>query len=229
MTTAGVHNGEPGVEDVSKGRARNGQVGDVRVVPPRAPRRPRQRIPMVQSPRAVTLPVGGAILVSADERLARLQSTARDLAESPDVWRPRVCQDTDERWYVPLLADEHCEAWLLGWPVGEGIELHDHGNSSAAVYVVEGTLVETFVDPADRMRPGGVPHERTLPADSLVSFGPDHIHDIVNPGDRLALSIHVYSPRLRSMTFYRHFPEHGLVAVRSQMCEPVALPVSTAV
>ena len=143
-------------------------------------------------------------------------AVAKQLAESPEIWWPRVRRGCDERWYVPLAEGEGFEAWLLGWPVGEGIELHDHGASSGAVAVVEGTLLETHVQVSDWLRPGGRLRHRRLPEGALVSFGPDHIHDVVNGGARQALSIHVYSPRLRSMTFYENRPDRGLAAVRTE-------------
>jgi len=149
-----------------------------------------------------------------------LAALARELADSPEIWWPRVQCDSGQRWYVPLLEDEHVEAWLLGWPVGEGIELHDHGSSSGALAVVEGTLLETYIQGNDWVRPGGRLRHRRLPEGALVSFGPDHIHDVVNGGPRRALSIHVYSPRLRSMTFYENRPDRGLAAVRTALSRP---------
>lgn len=64
------------------------------------------------------------------------------------------------------------------------------------------------------------PRHRRLPEGALVSFGPDHIHDVVNGGARQALSIHAYSPRLRSMTFYENRPDRGLAAVRTEVSAP---------
>jgi predicted metal-dependent enzyme (double-stranded beta helix superfamily) len=145
---------------------------------------------------------------------------ASELAESPELWSPRVRRDTGERWYVPLLEDDDFEAWLLGWPVGEGIELHDHGSSFGALVVVEGSLLETYVEASDWVRPGGRLRHRRLPEGALVSFAPDHIHDVVNAGSRQALSIHVYAPRLRSMTFYENRPDRGLAAVRTEVSRP---------
>jgi mannose-6-phosphate isomerase-like protein (cupin superfamily) len=141
---------------------------------------------------------------------------ARELADSPEIWWPRVRRDTSDRWYVPLLETEDIESWLLGWPFGEGIELHDHGDSSGAMFVLEGSLRETYLAASEWMRPGGHLRHRRLSAGQLVTFGPDHIHDVVNGGRRQALSIHVYSPRLRSMTFYEHRPDRGLAAVRTE-------------
>ena len=147
-------------------------------------------------------------------------SIARELAASPEIWWPRVRRGSGRRWYELILGDADFEAWLLGWPVGEGIELHDHGASSGAVVVVEGTLMETYVDTAKGLRPGGRLRHRVLHQGELVSFGPDHIHDVVNGGQGPALSIHVYSPRLRSMTFYENRPDRGLAAVRTEVSRP---------
>ena len=148
--------------------------------------------------------------------LAAPSAIARALADAPELWWPRVRRDTGTRWYVPLLESDDFEAWLLGWPVGEGIELHDHGPSSGALVVVEGTLLETSVQVCEWARPGGRLQHFRLSKGDLVSFGPDRIHDVVNGGDCLALSIHVYSPRLRSMTFYENVPDRGLAAVRTE-------------
>ena len=166
-----------------------------------------------------------------------LAEIVQELADSPEIWWPKVRRATGERWYVPLLQDDICEAWLLGWPSGGGIELHDHGTSSGALVVVEGALLETSIAASDWVRPGGrpfpsgsrrryqgetpwPPRHRRLPEGALVSFGPDHIHDVVNGGAGQALSIHAYSPRLRSMTFYENRPDRGLTAVRTESSAP---------
>ncbi len=146
--------------------------------------------------------------------IASLASVARELAESPEHWWPKVRRAGGTRWYEPLAEEPGFEAWLLGWPLGQGIELHDHGSSSGALVVVEGILSETHVG-----RGGHLFHRRLLEGD-LVSFGPDHIHDVVNAGPGRALSIHVYSPRLRSMTFYENRPGRGLAAVRTEASRP---------
>src|ERR1700704_4464507 len=89
-------------------------------------------------------------------------SIARRLAKSPEIWWPRCRRDSGRRWYAPLVEEEDFEAWLLGWPVGQGIELHDHGSSSGALVVVEGTLTETYVEACDWARPGGMLRHRLL-------------------------------------------------------------------
>jgi hypothetical protein len=147
-------------------------------------------------------------------------SIARKLVDSPELWWPRVRRDSGQRWYVRLLEEPGFEAWLLGWPVGEGIELHDHGSSSGALIVVEGMLLETYVEASGWLRPGARLKHRRLVGGDAVAFGPDHIHDVVNGGGRQALSIHVYSPRLRSMTFYENTADRGLAAVRTEVSRP---------
>jgi predicted metal-dependent enzyme (double-stranded beta helix superfamily) len=149
-----------------------------------------------------------------------LAEIVQELADSPEIWWPKVQRSTGERWYVPLLQDDAFEAWVLGWPIGGGIELHDHGASSGALMVVEGTLLETYIGASEWVRPGGRLRHRRLPEGALVSFGPEHIHDVVNGGARQALSIHAYSPRLRSMTFYENRPDRGLAAVRTEVSTP---------
>ena len=149
-----------------------------------------------------------------------LAEIVQELADSPEIWWPKVRRASGERWYVPLLQDDVFEAWLLGWPAGGGIELHDHGASSGALMVVEGTLLETYIGASSWVRPGGRLRHRRLPEGALVSFGPDHIHDVVNGGAGQALSIHAYSPRLRSMTFYENRPDRGLAAVRTEVSAP---------
>jgi predicted metal-dependent enzyme (double-stranded beta helix superfamily) len=105
---------------------------------------------------------------------------------------------------------------LIGWPPGRGLELHDHGDSCGTIYVVEGSLFETYTTLSAAHGGRGLRH-RELTTGSLVAFGPEHIHDVVNHGPGRALSIHLYTPRLRSMTFYEHVPSRGLIPVRTDL------------
>src|ERR1700722_15710177 len=43
----------------------------------------------------------------------------------------------------------------------------------------------------------------TIESGGTLRFGGRHVHDIVNAGDTPAISVHVYAPRLTSMTYYR--------------------------
>ena len=140
-----------------------------------------------------------------------LATVAQGWASQPEVWRPLVRHDAGGRWVAPLAVNEHSEVWLQGWPVGEHVELHDHGGVSGALCVVEGRLAETFAAGPDATRL----RRRRLDTGAVSAFGPDYIHDVVNAGQTQALSIQVYSPRLVSMTFYA-VRRGGLEPVRSE-------------
>ncbi len=119
------------------------------------------------------------------------------------------------RWWRPLGATSRWDAWLEGWPPGDAIELHDHGGSTAVVRVLAGRLLETWLDD------GGGLRRRRLEAGSSVWLPRQHVHDLVNVDAVPALSVHVYSPPLRTMTWYAPTPRGGAVPLR-------CLPVSSA-
>ena len=112
----------------------------------------------------------------------------------------------------PGALDTHCrswrlmartpdfDAWLIAWPKGGKVELHDHGTSTGAVSVISGALVEAVPRRDDAGRLTLVRHE--LQAGATLGFGAGHVHDVTNESDEHALSLHVYSPALTSMTFY---------------------------
>ncbi len=100
-----------------------------------------------------------------------------------------------------MASSDAFEAWVIAWPPGGAIELHDHGGSAGAVVVAAGELIETSVV----SRPSGdvALETKTIAMGGSIGFGGHHIHDVVNSGDAPAISVHVYAPRLTSMTYYR--------------------------
>jgi hypothetical protein len=120
---------------------------------------------------------------------------------------------------------EACDAWLIAWPIGGTIQLHDHGESSGAIVVVSGTLEETRIK---RNVAGAYePTRRTLLAGGVPgSFSQHEIHDVTNAGPAAALSLHVYSPRLTTMTFYELLGDKVVVRTREEVAddEPEARP-----
>ncbi|WP_326596049.1 cysteine dioxygenase [Streptomyces sp. NBC_01803] len=147
---------------------------------------------------------------------ARLAATARRFAAHPRTWRPFVRFTRPDRWYRRLELTADYEVWLLTWLPGQGTEIHDHGGSSGAFTVVDGTLAErAFPAPGRR---GAVP-ARPLDIGGLRSFGPRYIHEVRNEGTLPAVSIHVYGPALSSQSFYRRDADGVLTLDRT---EPVA-------
>jgi len=146
-------------------------------------------------------PSGVSIDIGYAEPLgpADLSAIATSLVVRAFSW-PGMRRPTERRWDV-MAASATFEAWVIAWPPGGAIELHDHGGSFGAVAVVAGALNETAVV----SQPAGAIALRTMtigPGHS-ISFPEHHVHDIVNSGDTPAISVHVYAPRLTSMTYYR--------------------------
>lgn len=144
----------------------------------------------------LTLPPAPRSGVARPE-LARtdLGRTALDLAADVELWWPALRFSREERVHTRLYADEHLEAWLLTWMPGQGTEMHDHGGSAGALAVLSGWLHESV--------PGARgPVGRWLRPGSVQAFGPDHVHEVLNCTDSPAVSLHVYAPRLHTMTRY---------------------------
>jgi hypothetical protein len=144
----------------------------------------------------------------------QLVEIARAVAEAEPYWRPLVRHDPVARWFLRLGATARVETWLLGWTQGQRTELHDHGGSAGAVYVVDGTLTEDSIDEA------GEPLQ-SLPwqAGSAHCFGAGHVHALRNLAPEAATSIHVYSPPLSSMTYYRRERAGLLIPARTEACD----------
>lgn len=158
---------------------------------------------------------------------APLTDLAQVLASCPAVWAPLAVHDPDHRSHVRLTTGPGWEAYLITWPSGHGVEVHDHGGSAGAVAVVAGSLIELVAHAP--VRPGRTPIEKAnlvrhrLSAGTVREVPAGRIHDVVNTGRFPATSIHVYGPALETMTFYddelrptrteRVFPERPLLAL----------------
>jgi Cysteine dioxygenase type I len=114
-----------------------------------------------------------------------------------------------ERKYELLELTDDVEIWAIHWPQGRGLELHDHGGSVGALWVVAGSLEEHYLQGRRTVA------HRTLITGGGASFGPAYIHDVVNAESAPATSIHAYSPPMPSMTFYRQEAQ-GLVVDRAE-------------
>ncbi len=103
--------------------------------------------------------------------------------------------------YAPLLDTELYDAWLIVWSPDSMLDLHDHGESVGAVVVAVGRLVEghgaRWVD--------GPLRTRTLSAGGGCIVPTWPVQTISNPGPERALSVHIYSPPVRSTTL--HVPQ----------------------
>ena len=113
------------------------------------------------------------------------------VAERPHLWRHHVRFDAAARWSMRLHADDDLDVWLISWTPDQSTALHDHGGSAGALTVVDGRLTELTAAPHDLHR-----FVRRELAPGLVrSFGPRHIHDVINAGGPPAVSVHAYPRR----------------------------------
>ena len=136
-----------------------------------------------------------------------LSSIASGLGAVTVPWELRTGHVPLERRYERLLITPVYEAWVICWPVGTALDLHDHGGSAGAFTVVAGQLEETTVE-------HGVVDVRRYQPGETATFGPAHVHEMANGGDRLATSVHVYSPPLSVMEYYQRDAQGALVAAR---------------
>ena len=136
----------------------------------------------------------------------RLLDQVRCMALHVAPWRGPL--PLTERRYQLLERTADYEVWVISWPVGVGLLLHDHGGSAGAFQVVDGVLEETSTTVRGRRL-----RRRLIGPGQGKSFGAEYVHSIVNPETAPATSVHVYSPPLTSMTFYSQSPS-GLIVSR---------------
>jgi hypothetical protein len=137
-----------------------------------------------------------------------LLDLAKEHAGTTDAWAEPSVSLTERSYELVSLTDD-VEVWVIHWPAGGSLQLHDHGGSSGAFWVVGGTLEERYLT-NDR----SLAHRR-IGAASGAGFGPRYVHDVRNGGTAPATSVHAYSPPMPGMTFYRTSPA-GLVAERTE-------------
>jgi hypothetical protein len=129
----------------------------------------------------------------------RLAGLLETVAADPRLWEPCVRHEPSSRWYGSLFRDDVVDLWLLTWQQDNSTDLHDHGGSSGAFRVLSGSLAE--FRPTSGPRGAGLArHARTV--GETVAFGPRLVHDVHNVEATAAVSLHVYSPPLTSMTYY---------------------------
>jgi hypothetical protein len=127
-----------------------------------------------------------------------LASASRWLADAAiGGWADLIGPLPQQRSYRRIVASPNLEAWVILWPEGGRLQLHDHGGASGALTVVSGSLDERFL--AEGRGPGGY---RRIAAGQGVSFDGSYIHDVYNPHPVPATSVHIYSSASRAMRFY---------------------------
>ncbi|MDQ1425937.1 MAG: hypothetical protein QOD72_3435 [Acidimicrobiaceae bacterium] len=135
-----------------------------------------------------------------------LAAIAAGLAAVTVPWELGLGEVPTERRFHRVLATDAYEAWVICWPSGESLEMHDHGGSAGAFSVVTGNLDEATIE-------AGVKLVRTFGPGDTAAFAASRVHAVANRGDAVATSVHVYSPPLSSMVYYAPDDSGSLVAV----------------
>ncbi|WP_260196013.1 cysteine dioxygenase [Actinophytocola gossypii] len=144
---------------------------------------------------------------------AELREIVTEIAEKPEEWVESVRFDLTRRFYSRLHRTDSHEVWLICWDIGQDTLLHDHGGSVGAFTVVRGSLTEDH----GSVRRTGLRTRRHRAGDT-VGFGADYLHNLVNVGTEPTVSVHAYSPPLRSMNFYCWLPT-GMHHLREISCD----------
>jgi hypothetical protein len=136
-----------------------------------------------------------------------LAAIAAGLAAVTVPWELAVSGEVPtERRFHRVLATDAYEAWVICWPSGESLDMHDHGGSAGAFSIVSGELDEATIE-------SGVKVVRTFGPGDTTAFAASQVHAVANRGNAVATSVHVYSPPLSSMIYYQSDDSGSLVAV----------------
>lgn len=79
---------------------------------------------------------------------------------------------------------------------GQDTGLHDHGDSSGAVAVVQGAVRE------ERYVNRTLAHELDFVAGETLTFSPAVVHRVHHSGDEPTVTLHAYSPPLHGSSAY---------------------------
>ena len=131
----------------------------------------------------------------------RAQSVLFDLLRDRSEWLAlarRLETAPGGRAWARVFDSPDADGWLIAWGPSSRVGAHDHGGSRGAVHVLQGALVETYR--ATVAEPGE--HIRRIARGATVGIPHDRVHDVANGIAGISLSLHVYAPRLTTMTFY---------------------------
>lgn len=132
----------------------------------------------------------------------QLERFAAALAARPERWEHLVRHSPAARTYDLLWEDEVLNAWLICWGRGHDTGFHDHERSAAVIEVIDGHVRE------ERLRLLGPPRTQVLGPGARAFIPAAAIHRVVHFSGEPAITIHAYSPPLRTTGAYRVGP-HG--------------------
>ena len=141
---------------------------------------------------------------------------------------PRLLEEAEqaEDWYVAHrsdASDRSLSMLVFVWPPGTGTKIHDHSSWGAYCCVLGSVLEERYERSDDGSRLDHARLEKvwqlTWSSKVGVSSVLPHdggIHRVGNPGDEVAVSVHLYGPRLRDVDGRDYDPSRDYVCDRRE-------------
>lgn len=123
-----------------------------------------------------------------------LAQAVRRVAVTPRLWRPAIRFEAQSPCAVRIPGPKGVDVWLRTWLPGQHTGLVDLGACATAFAVVQGALDDVR---ADDVLGTWLTH---LPTQSVRIIEPGVVHDLRGGVEGHTVSIHAYSPRLRSIT-----------------------------
>ena len=151
-----------------------------------------------------------------------LRRFAGELAADQERWAHLVRHAGDARVYELIWDDEEVNAWVICWSEDQDTGFHDHNDSEAAIVVVQGEVRE------ERLALGRAPEARVAGPGSSLLVPSSAIHRVLHAGDGPAITVHAYSPPLRTTGAYR-VAEDGTLERASLSYEEELRPAAAAV
>jgi mannose-6-phosphate isomerase-like protein (cupin superfamily) len=133
-----------------------------------------------------------------------LERFVAELAATPELWQSQVRHARDARVYEQIWDDEDVNAWLICWSEDQDTGFHDHDESAAAIFVLQGQVRE------ERLHLGARPDGRVLGPGTKFLVAPSAIHRVLHDGPIPAVTIHAYSPPLKRTGAYSVGPSGEL-------------------
>lgn len=127
---------------------------------------------------------------------ALLEDVVERMAARPDLWQPHVIdQPTGVHW-ERLEVPEDVDVFVVTWATFTDTRLHSHDGATSAFVPVRGVVTE--IRPDDQLRL--IPRKFVAGVTGVLD-GYD-VHELQNEHADVAVSIHAFSPRLRSVTWW---------------------------
>jgi predicted metal-dependent enzyme (double-stranded beta helix superfamily) len=130
-----------------------------------------------------------------------------------------------ERWYVAHrheLGESSCSLEVFVWPPGSRTEIHDHASWGTFRCVLGSVFEERYerLDEGARLNYARLKKVWQLwwgPKDGVSTVLPHDggIHRVGNPGGRMAISVHLYGPRVGEIDGRDYDPSRDFVCDRA--------------